>query len=519
MKKDWLSLLILLMISCSLEEEVVDEVSGIGLLDQPGAELNVIAPAYAQIHWSYLKLRSTVWGINELTADDLIIPCRRLGDWCDLPNGPDQILHEHSWTSNNTRLLDNWQNLEIAVARANTGLFLLQDQIEGDPVLNEQLQAELRFLRAFYRYWQLDFYRQVPFRSERDLDFGTPPPVLDAQQAFQWLEEELLAVIPALRDKDDIPRGRIHRDIARMLLAKVYLNAAVYTGTAQWEKALQFCNEIIETGRYALGADYFALFSQQNQFNNPEAIWIIPQNEQFGFNTWQGPAFDLHYKHTLGIDAFTLNGYCVGSQFLGRWDTTDSRYSDERIRDVTGINLGFLTGLQFQPDGTPVLEDERTDSNGNFLQLDYTPQISTLRGAFRHEGARVVKYEPFLAANNLFPIGPADYLIYRYADVHLMKAEVLFRLGQTGEALAMVNELRMLRGVPKLQELSAGDLLRERGFELYREGHRRPDLIRFGRFTEPWDFKAQSEEFRNVFPIPEAAMEVNPNLKQNAGYD
>lgn len=507
--------IIVLLTACSLEEEVVDEVSGDSLLNEPGAELNVIAPTYAYLHWAYLKLRSTIWGLNELAGDDLMIPCRTGGNWCE---GPDQWIHDHSWTVTHPYLSDNWKQLETAVARANVGLFLLQEQLSGDPDLNQALQAELRLLRAYFRYWQLDFYRQIPLRDERDQDYGTPPPVLQRAAAFDWLEQELLAVLPLLQERDAVPRGRVHRDVARVLLAKLYLNAEIYIGVARWEDALSICQEMIAAGKYQLAGDYFSMFSQQNQFSNPEAIWVIPQSPDLGASSFHGAAWDLHYNQQLGIGAFTLNGYVVGPQFLASWDTTDARYRDDRIRPATGINLGFLVGPQYHPDGSPIEDRERTAVEGVFVQLDYTPQISTFRGAPEREGARAIKYEPFLAINNLFPLGAADFLIFRFADVHLMAAEALFRLGKTEEARIMINNLRRLRGVPALNSLTADDVLRERGYEFYREGYRRQDLIRFGRFTDAWDFKPPSEEFRIVFPIPRTALDVNPNLIQNPGY-
>ena len=197
--------------------------------------------------------------------------------------------------------------------------------------------------------------------------------------------------------------------------------------------------------------------------------------------------------------------------------TQDLRFQDERIRAATGANLGFLVGPQFHPDGSPIEDSQLTMQTGNFVQLDYTPQISSLTQALQHEGVRVMKYAPDPESNAIF-LGRNDYLLLRYADIWLMKAEALFRTGQAG-ALEQVNALREKRGMPPLANLTAELLLNERGFEFYWEGHRRQDLVRFGQFTAvTWAFKNVSEEYRNVFPIPQSVLSINENLVQNPGY-
>ena len=109
-------------------------------------------------------------------------------------------------------------------------------------------------------------------------------------------------------------------------------------------------------------------------------------------------------------------------------------------------------------------------------------------------------------------------MIFRYADLWLMAAEAKFRLGRTGEALADINGLRQIRNAPILTSLTEQDILNERGFELYWEGWRRQDLIRFDQFTRPWANKEQSEKYREVFPIPKTALATNDGLEQNPGY-
>ena len=167
----------------------------------------------------------------------MITPIRG-ADWND--NGVWKSLHEHSWNPENGLLVETWIGLENGIANANTGLNLLQDQ-DPSPEIN-LFASELRFLRAFYRFWQLDLFRQVPNRNENYLDFGAPPQVMNAQEATNWLIKELTEIIPTLNDRSNTPYGRVTKAAAQTLLAKVYLNSGVYTGSEKWTGCIQQCD-------------------------------------------------------------------------------------------------------------------------------------------------------------------------------------------------------------------------------------------------------------------------------------
>lgn len=512
-----------LLISCSLEEEILDESTGTELLDEEGIELNIIAPAYGRL--TTLLSCCDVFALNEVTTDEIIIPARGL-NWFD--NGIWIRLHEHSWTPEHNTILFSWNNLDNGASRANAALLLLTDNVENvDPVVLKSLQAELRFLRTLYRYYLLDFFRQVPMRDERDQNFNEIPPVFNAPEAFDWLVEELESIIPDLKDHGDVPYGRVTRQAAYGLLAKLYLNAEVYSGIPKWEETLEACDAIINSGFYEIADDYFQIFSYDNDNQNPEAIFVIRQSLESQNNVAFSASFTLHYSQNLGFQRFTFNGFSVVEDFFYKWDqdgnpdngvsTVDFRFQDDRIRQATGANLGFLVGPQINPDSTPIEDPQRSGQMGSFVQLDYTPQISGLTFALDHEGVRVLKYNPDPEGNFIF-IGRNDYLLLRYSDIWLMKAEALMRSGQSG-AKDMVDLLREKRGVPPLEELTMEALLDERGFELYWEGHRRQDLVRFGQYTSgEWAHKEASADYRNVFPIPQLVLDVNSNLRQNPGY-
>ena len=181
------------------------------------------------------------------------------------------------------------------------------------------------------------------------------------------------------------------------------------------------------------------------------------------------------------------------------------------MTDVSGLRTGFLIGQQFDAAGN-ALEDRK----GNPLAFTREVKIIETGNNLEITGIRVNKYPiDYDNGDNV----DNDAVIYRYSDVLLMKAEALLRNGDEPAARAIVNDLRSVRGVPALGTLTLDNLLDERGFELYWESHRRQDLIRFGKFLDAWNEKPASGPERLIFPIPNQALAVNPNLEQNPGYN
>jgi hypothetical protein len=175
-----------------------------------------------------------------------------------------------------------------------------------------------------------------------------------------------------------------------------------------------------------------------------------------------------------------------------------------------GIGYGFLVGQQYDSAGNAM-----KDRPGN--PLVYTKQFASdasLTGNNERHGIRVIKYHP---ANGSFA---GYYVLARYADAHLMKIEAIMRGGTSGDnALALYNQLRTIRKATPAGAITLTDVLNERGRELYIEGWRRNDQVRFGTFTQPFPFMTNTDEHLNVFPIPANALSTNPNLKPNPGYE
>jgi hypothetical protein len=199
------------------------------------------------------------------------------------------------------------------------------------------------------------------------------------------------------------------------------------------------------------------------------------------------------------------NGFATLSEFYAKFEINDNRRSAPSpvTGGNNGIKKGFLIGPQTLNDGTPVLNSRQ----GN-IQLNFKPQV-TILGAATDEGIRVIKYHPS---------DQGKYILFRYADVYLMKAEAMFRKGDTAGALAMINTLRANRGASALASLTEANILDERGRELYWEGIRRVDQVRFGTFDDAWQEKTSTDATRVLFPVPQQAIDTNPNLTQNPGY-
>ncbi|MBA7560870.1 hypothetical protein ES708_02504 [subsurface metagenome] len=493
-----------------LQEEILDETSGEDLISKPENIPSLVGPVYAALR--DLWWRQSVWGLQESTTDACMFPTRG-NDWYD--GGVWQEAHLHTWSSTHRDISDTWDRLSTGLARANYVLLLLDDFEETAEI--SLFKAELSFLRVFYMYYYMDLYGQCPYREYTETDFTKNPQVWDRQTTYEYIVEEVQQIIPALGDKTTVPYGRINKDIARMLLAKLYLNQEVYTGTPAWPNCIQYCDELINSGRYALTDDYFNIFSVNNdQFftSSDEAIFvsIMDDSEDMGVDNnvqWFHPT--LHYNQTLARGYSPWNGCVVPESFFNKIDTAnDIRYQDDRIKETTGANLGFLVGQQYDENGV-ALETRQSEP------LIYTPECP-LPTANEAQGVRVIKYEPKVPPINSARIDN-DFIIWRIADVYLMRAEAQFRIN--GGGLEDLNAVRIIRGLDPLGALTEQTIIDERGFELYWEGHRRQDLIRFGMFTDAWTEKPVTDASKEIFPIPQRALDAYNDeelISQNPGY-
>ncbi len=526
---------ILFVPSCSLDEEILDELTEEVVTSDPALLPNLLAPPLGQLRG--LWLRENVWGMMETTTDECMFPTRGT-DWGD--NGVWEQNYYHTWAPRHRDVNATWDALNTGISSANTALFNLAIETPDDEDFLWVYRAQAKFLRSFYEYLLLDLYNKYPARDPFNLDFSTIPVIYEGSAGFYRLVSLLKDILPDMKLREtevstpDFKKalyGEPSRDAGLMLLAKLYLNKEVYTGVSGWDSCQIYLDELIASGHYGLAEDYYAMFSVNNETNykkpDDEAIFVavLDDGDNYGLDNrvvWVTPHF--HYNQTFGGTrpaGTNWNGGCTTESYLNEvWvngtDTTmggDLRWKDDRFYADMGIYLGFNYGQQYN---VP-LGDSVPERTGAPLYFTFECPFFT---ATESNGVRALKYPPRVVPVNLLRTSN-DYLIWRYADALLMKAECLARTGNMGDALIIVNEIREKRNAPELSSLELMDILDERGRELYWEGHRRQDMIRFGTFLLPKDNKPDaSPETAVLLPIPQDAIDGTPGgvLTQNPGY-
>jgi hypothetical protein len=466
--------------------------------------------------------------LNEVTTDEMIVPTRG-ADWGD--GGHWVRLKRHSYTSTDPLPSNGWNFCYTGISTCNR-LIATLTTINTAPAL--AYIPELKVLRAVYYYWLLDWYGNVPLSI--DYNDTKPPANSTKQQVYDFVEKELLENSKLLKKtgpSDVSTYGRVNYYTGYACLAKLYLNAQVYTGTAQWDKAIAACDEIINSGKYALTANYVDNFSQNNQ-NSTEFIWAIPfDHVKFkGFNMGMMTLSYLN-QQTYNINAQPWNGFATVAEFYNSY--IDPAQNPGPQGTVVGLDpkgtptigtldkrlSNFLVGPQFSSTGVRLLDDGAEADDPDGKPFTFTPYINQLEPqAWRQAGARISKWQFYSGMTSDLD---NDFAIYRYADILLTKAEALARKSSNwndATALALVNQIRQQHGgVTPYATMTAGTFLAERSREMFSEAWKRQDMIRFGTFNDAFQFHAKDADTHvNVFPIPETQINANKNLKQNPGY-
>ncbi|QKZ11860.1 RagB/SusD family nutrient uptake outer membrane protein [Spirosoma sp. KUDC1026] len=461
--------------------------------------------------------QGNTYAMEEHPSDEMMGPTRGT-DWDDF--GRWRRLHQHTWDSQNDQILGAWNDLNSGVFRSTQAL-----SVAGSDV---QIAAQARFLRAFYMYHIVDLWGQVPFRNVTDSPESNPI-VYNRVDGTNFVIRDLRY---AFNNLTTTAANQATKEAAAAMLAKVYLNRAVYTNTtapagpytfakADMDSVTYFANQVIGSGKFALttSGKYFDNFHWQNDSRSKELIFTINNTttSQPG-NVRNRYYMTLHYNQYVSA----WNGFTTLADFYNSFEASDERRGGpvSDLTPSTGLNAGFLVGQQYvsTPGSStaPSTIVAAKDRLGN--PLVFTPQVN-LSYATEDQGIRVVKYLPQPGAVD----APAnDYVFLRYADVLLMKAEALLRGGsdtQGQTAAGIVNNLRTTRKASSLGTVDLTVLLAERGRELYWEGWRRSDQIRFGKFLDPVDQRPTASPATAVlFVLPQQAVDSNPNLIQNPGY-
>ena len=515
-----------------------------------------------------------IYDYNTLTTDEAMIPIRG-GDWYD--GGLWNAMYQHRWSADDQSLYDTWKYLYKVIVLANKSLDIISNKSALlSAAQQEEYRAEIRAIRAMFYYYAMDMFGRVPLvlSSAEQLHSSLLQGQTDRSSIFQFVFQELQQVLPSLPDqhsnKEGNYYGRITQPVVNFLLAKLALNAEIYMyddwtqGYASrpkgsdihfsvpasdaslrngdkvdcrklnaWETCIYYCDKLAEEG-YVLESDDSFNFSTHNE-TSKENIFTIPMDKNIYTNQFHYLFRSYHYTHGGVLGWGSENGTCATIS------TMKANHYGEADEDAR-CKMNFVAGV-VKVDGHELLMD-------NGKPLEYQPfevaQNLTNSKFVKTAGARMAKYEVDrtsymdgkLQSNDIETAGARmkkyevdrtaysdgrmpdnDIVLYRYADVLLMKAEAKVRNGENGDE--ELNRIRARVGMP-YRKATLDNILEERLLELVWEGWRRQDLIRFGKFTGAYDLRTplqgESSGYTTVFPIPQKCIDLNSELVQNKGY-
>jgi len=494
--------------------------------------ISASGPAYVALRGNF---GAEYFQQQSYTTDEGIMPARG-GNWYD--GGQNQTFHYHNWTPDNSYINGNWTWLSTIIGVTNQTISILTAKMPEGAAKQTGI-SEMKMVRAFSYFMMMDNFGNVPL----DTLYGdfTPRGNTPRAQVFAFIEKEIKSSLPYLSDVSGITTyGRPNKWMANALLAKMYLNAEYYTGTKRYEDCIAACDQIMNSGLFALEpkSSYLKMFYPTNGPQMKEFIFAIPYDPAMT-NTF--PFRSVNNRSRYDVPRSEVKKFSLPFTPAGAASTLPEFYAN--FNDVNDVRNGqWLTGLQFMSDGiTPVTVTTTNIGYDQFYtgsspsapytyQVNLTPAV-TLRqsvSAFDagndeiawHMGYRNIKFFP--DATSLNRNQNNDIPIFRYSDIVLMKAEAILRggaatLGHT--PLTLVNQLRAERTTaPALSSVDLEFIYSERAREFAWEGWRRNDMIRFGKYEGKWGFKTDSDVNRRIFPIPRVAMQLNPVLTQNPGY-
>ncbi|QUB47665.1 RagB/SusD family nutrient uptake outer membrane protein [Prevotella sp. oral taxon 475] len=522
------------LFSC-LDDQPRDRLSEAQVFDSPASlYLNTVGELYNYIGGEAdgNGLQGTYRGVydyNTFTTDEAIIPIRG-ADWYD--GGFWQRLYRHEWSADDQELYTLWCYLYKVVVLCNDALGRLD---KHRSLLTtgqyESYRAEVRAIRAMFYYYLIDLFGNVPLLTAPESKVNRVTNTRRSE-VFSFAFDELQTVAPQLAPTPSHHMGnyygRLTRPVAYFLLAKLALNAEVFscdnpTTTARkagrdiyftvngvqmnaWQTVIHYCNRIADLG-YRLENNYADNFKIHNE-NSAENIFTIPMDKHLYANQYQYLFRSRNYHHGKALGLGSENGACATLSTVRAFGygtpQVDHRYALNFYSDTILVD-GDTVRLD---DGTPLV----------YQPLEVQCNLSASR-YIKTAGARMSKYEIDRKAFFDGKLQDNDIVLYRYADVLLMLAEAKVRNGQNGDA-----ELHLVRARAGMGPRTAtlDNILAERLLELMWEGWRRQDLIRFSKFTQAYDLRTpltgESNGHTTLFPIPNRAIGANKRLQPNSAF-
>ncbi|WP_201300867.1 RagB/SusD family nutrient uptake outer membrane protein [Sunxiuqinia indica] len=555
------SLALLFSTSCTdLDEQVLDE-SLTGSVSEDELVTSAVAPVYSNL--STLFLHTHLFCLQEITTDEGILPARGGKDWYD--GGVFIQLHTHEYLPTNNKIKDTWNDLTQMLSRAASAIVALEPLAETDDVAKTYL-AEVRGMRAYYNMLMLDLWG-IAFQKDEPDELST---ILRGNEAVEYIRTELEDVLSDLRT--DVGPGRLTQGGAYALLARLYINAAVWRDPyatnfdfqdADMDKVIEYATKVINDYDYSLSPEFFACFNNDNHMNK-ELIMAIDQRPDLSSSHNRMCYWSMSgsfYGNPLYPDGDGTDGGAITQEFYESWveaygdvdpADADCRFFWKRLivpEDSTiaaedfNLNRGIYRGLQIGLQNAGHKQPFFVDDEGEYYlgpvkdvrraaedaYVDYLLEIDfTAEGSDYNRGYRVEKYEWSSVSTNGTNKGEHDLVIVRLANMYLLRAEAKLHKNDADGALVDVNFVRASRTSrpdvtpPALDELDLDLLFRERGFEFYWEHQRRTDMIRFGKYEDPLIEKTNSDVTKRLFPIPQTAIDgtsvAEGYLVQNEGY-
>ncbi|MGB5497584.1 MAG: RagB/SusD family nutrient uptake outer membrane protein [Maribacter sp.] len=559
-----------------LEEERLDESEFGG---QAEAISGAIAPAYGKVSRTWRH--TNYFGLQLIAADEAMLPYRGGTDWFD--GGKFLATHAHTITPTNDLVGSSWNELTENISRTLAAIEVLTPLSEEGNAEATGALYEMRALRAYLNMLLLDSWGLV-LKKESSNQISEVLRTQEAIDYIESEFLAVVDVINTDKGSGRMTQSAVWGFLARLHLnAPVYRDpyGTPDFSTTDMDKVIMYTDNVINSGLYSLSPEYFDLFNDENR-DNAELVFALDQRgvlnrEHSRWTYWSiaGSVWGrLEYPSSDGTD-----GPAITSDFYQTWvdayGTVDPAEADARffqqnqqipaeVADLTGLsplndednfycdtpenyemNRGILRGIQWGPrkgddgafltcdeGGVRIYPSKQIKGNGPDRDVGYVNHIEdinfTLEGSLHNTGYRVAKYQYSRTSPNGNSFSSVDLVLMRLAEIYLMRAEAKLRTGDNAGALTDVNFVRTSRTArpdqtpATLTSIDLDILFRERGFELYWEGFRRGDQIRFGKYEDSWTDKTDSDVNKRLFPIPQSAIDgasgVEGFLIQNPGY-
>jgi hypothetical protein len=444
-----------------------------------------------------------LWNLQELPTDEAVC------GWSD-PGIP--ALNKSDWSADDGWIKGMYYRIYYQITLCNEFIWQARDEkldergfLIADKERIRVYRNEARFLRALSYYHAMDLFGNVPFVDANDRVGAFQPERIDRVSLFNYIETELKAIEDLLLIPGQAPYGRATRAAVQALLAKMYLNAEVYTGVARYGDCKAYSEKIINSNAFQLDDVYQDMFLADNH-TSPEIIFPV--------------VYDGLYAQTWGGTTYLVCGALGGAMNAADY----------------GVN-GKWGGLRVTPQFVNKFTDSISDSRylfytfGQQLNFSAPNNLNQFNYGYAFPKFKNKTKAGLNGSNNANSAHvDIDFPMFRLADVYLMLAESSYRLGDLATALQYINAIRTRAyntSAFNFTSLNLDDILDERARELSWEATRRTDLIRFGKFTGGdylWAFKGgevngiATEAYKDLYPIPNADLNLNPNLVQNPGY-